>query len=234
MKLFKKLAVRVAVLASLAAAGGSASAQGIPVYDNLGFVNSLQQVISWGNQAQQMISQIQHLQQQFQQLQQMTNVLDGARQLGSILNDPSIASVLPPEIQDSNRMLQAGFSTGQLADIQNFMNTFGVRNSMNGNPLTTGQGAANSLAKIQAMLKSAQSRAQQARQLASRVDSSSDTKSSLDLANRNIIETATATNQLTQTVATIEAERKSDELRTLAEDQSDMESILTRIRARRH
>lgn len=191
---------------------------GIPVLDGANLVNSIQQVLAWAQQAQDMIDQINKLQEQYQQLQTMTTKLDGIRNLGSILNDPAIRAALPPEMRDSTQLLlnPAALATSQ-ANLNQILSSFGVNTT--GNP-KAGQAAADTLGRVQQILASTQTRGTQLAKLASRVDSTADAKDSLDMVNRNVLEAASINNQMTQTIATLEAARQAAELKRIADDQA--------------
>lgn len=190
---------------------------GIPVIDGANLAQAIQEVLAWGQQAQQMVDQLQQLQQQYQQLQTMTTKLEGIRNLGTILNDPSIRASLPPEMRDAAQLLinPSALATSQ-ANLNQILNSFGIDNSRNP---TAGQAAADSLGRTQQILASAESRSTQLAQLAARVDSTVDAKDSLDMVNRNVLEAANINNQMMQTMAALEAARQAAELKRLAENQ---------------
>lgn len=190
---------------------------GIPVIDAAALTQQIQQVVSWVQQFQQMQDQFNKLQQQFQQMQTMTTKLDGARSLGSILNDPAIRAALPPEIRDSAQLLlnPSALGTSQ-ANINGILGSFGVSTAIDAN---AGKQPADVLGKAQAILTSAQQRQTQLQNLASRVDGSVDAKESLDLLNRNTLEVASITNQQIQTQASLEAARQATELANIARNQ---------------
>lgn len=196
---------------------------GVPTIDAANLVNSIQQVLAWAQQAQDMISQINQLQQQYQQLQTMTTKLEGIRNLGTILNDPAIRDVLPPDMRDSSRLLldPAALVTSQ-DNLNQILTSFGV--SRNANP-NAGVAAADALGRVQQILASTQTRNTQLSQLASRVDTTVDAKDSLDMMNRNVLEAASVSNQMTQTMASLEAARQAIELKRLAENQAYFENV---------
>jgi type IV secretion system protein VirB5 len=190
---------------------------GIPVFDAAALTQQLQQLVSWGQQFQQMGDQFNKLQEQFQQMQTMTNKLDGARSLGSILNDPSINAVLPPEMRNAAQLLLNPSALGTSpANIDAILASFGVSNTVNA---TAGKQNADILGKAQSILTSTQQRQTQLQNLASRVDSSADAKESIDLLNRNVLEIAHITNQQIQTQASLEAARQATELANIARNQ---------------
>ncbi|MGP3508414.1 type IV secretion system protein [Paracidovorax citrulli] len=188
---------------------------GVPVIDAANLANTAQQVIAWAQQAQDMIAQINKLQQQFQQLQTMTSKLEGIRNLGTILNDPQISAMLPPEMRDASRLLldPKALATSQ-ANLEQILGSFGITG--NGN---AGKSAADTFGRAQQILASTQSRAAQLAQLANRVNTTSDAKDSLDMVNRNVLESASINNQMMQTMASLEAARQATEMKRLADDQ---------------
>jgi type IV secretion system protein VirB5 len=190
---------------------------GIPVIDAAALTQQIQQVVSWVQQFQQMQDQFNKLQQQFQQMQTMTNKLDGARSLGSILNDPAIKAALPPEMQNAAQLMLNPSALGTSpANISGILASFGVSTSVNAN---AGKQLADTLGKAQAILTSAQQRQTQLQNLAARVDGSVDAKESMDLLNRNTLEVASITNQQIQTQASLEAARQATELANIARNQ---------------
>lgn len=218
----------------LALAGGlgitTVHATGIPVIDVANLANSIQQVIAWGGQSGQMVEQIQQYAQQIQQMQNMTTKFDAARNLGTILNNPAIRSMLPPEMQNANQILSSAISGNQQAAVNSILAAYSIPTTANPQ---LGQGSALMISNMQSVMASGQARQAQLDQLASRVDSSPDAKSSLDLLNRNVIESANASNQLMQTIASIEANREASRLRDIANDRARMDAILAAQRASR-
>lgn len=198
---------------------------GIPVIDAANLANSIQQVIAWGRQAQDMINQLNQLQQQFAQLQTMTTKLDGIRNLGSILNDPNIVAALPPEMRNATQLLvnPSALATSQ-ANLNQILASFGVSTAVNPN---AGQVQADTIGRMQQILASAQTRNTQLTQLASRVDTTPDAKASLDMVNRNVLEAASINNQMTQTMAALEAARQAAELKRIADDQTYFNNVKT-------
>lgn len=204
---------------------------GIPVIDGTNLAQQIQQVISWGQQARQMIDQINQLQQQFQQLQTMTTKLDGARALGTILNDPSVQAALPPEMRNATQLLlnPAALATSQ-ANLNQILASFGVDTTAHA---SAGRAVADTLGRAQQILASAQARGTQLQQLAARVDTTADAKESLDMVNRNILETANINNQMMQTMASLEAARQAADLQRLSEQQQYYNSARTAAAAPR-
>ena len=205
---------------------------GIPVIDGANLANSILQVLAWGQQAEDMINQFHQLEAQFSQLQTMTTKLDGIRNLGTILNDPTIQSVLPADMRDSTQLL---LHPQQLvtspAAINGILASFGVDTSTIPN---AGQVQADTIGRMQQILTSAQTRATQLASLASRVDGTTDAKESLDMVNRNVLEAASINNQMQQTMASVEAAKQAADLKKLADSQAYYSNVKTGASAPLH
>lgn len=198
---------------------------GIPVIDGANLAQQIQQVVSWVQQYQQMADQFNKLQQQFQQMQAMTRTLDGGRGLGSILQNPAIVNALPPEMRNAAQLLAnpSGLSSSPAA-IGNVLASFGITQT---GIVSAAQGNADALTRAQAILASTQQRQTQLQSLGLRVDGAVDAKESLDLLNRNTLESASIQNQTMQTMATLEAARQQQELAQKARDQQLAQSQRT-------
>lgn len=96
-KTLKKFAASAVV--SLGLLGGNAAHAGIPVIDVAALTQALQQVIAWGQQYGQMAEQYQQMLQQYQQLVQQYNAVTGTRNLGDILNNPTLQQAVPSGTQ---------------------------------------------------------------------------------------------------------------------------------------
>lgn len=196
---------------------------GIPVIDGANLAQAIQEVMAWGQQAQQMLDQIRKMEQQYQQAQAMTQKLDGARFLGTILNDPNINLALPPEMRDARQLLlnPSALSTSP-ANLSQILSAFGINAALDPN---AGKVHADAFGRAQQILSSAQSRQTQLQALASRVDTTMDAKESLDLMNRNTLEAANINNQAIQTSAAMEAARQAAELNQIARQQALSEAM---------
>lgn len=191
---------------------------GIPVFDATAIAQQIQQVVAWGQQYQQMVDQITRLQQQYQQLQTMTATLDGGRGLGTILQNPLIANQLTPEFRNAAALLLNPTATSvSLANITATLAAFGVDTTLDPQ---AGRSAADGFGRAQSILASAETRAAQLQALATQVNTAPDAKSSLDLMNRNVLETANINNQMLQTMAALEASKQAEQLRLAARQQN--------------
>ena len=110
------------LLASLALVSVGKANAGIPVIDVANLVNSLQQVIAWGEQYGQMAEQIASLQQQYQQAVQQYQSLNGIRGMGSLVNNPALRKYLPDDWQSTMNLLsepgQYGGLSGSISQIR--------------------------------------------------------------------------------------------------------------------
>jgi len=225
--MFNRAFISCLISASALLAPLTASA-GIPVIDATSVAQQIQQVVAWGQQAQQMMQQITQLQNQLTQLQTITNKLDGARSLGTILQDPSIRSALPSEFTDSSQLLLnpsgRSASTQQLDSV---LSSFGIDTTQNPN---LARANADGFVRAQQVLTSTQARQNQTQQLAARVDNSADSKSSIDLLNRNTLELADIVNTQTQAQARYEAARHAQEMEDKARTEQRKRAMAAGLR----
>ena len=215
----KQLLVSAGLALSMTGFTGSANA-GIPVIDLANLAQAVQEIIAWGKQAADMAQQYTQLKQQYTQTVTMTAKLDGARSLGSILNNPAINLALPPEMQNAPLiLLSPTATTSNPTAISNMISAFAITVPSGGNAQVNS--LADQLLKSQGILQSAQTRGTQITQLGSRIDSSADIKEATDLVARTQLENARITNTLAQQLALQELNRKQDEMRRIAYSQAE-------------
>jgi type IV secretion system protein VirB5 len=211
-------------LASLAlglgiSVGSMPAHAGIPVFDAGNFTDVVANIMRWLQQVQDWQQQLNQMQAQLTQAQTMTAKLDGARSLGSILNNPAIQSALPPELQNAASILMNPTGlTSSSAAISNLLSSYGITVPATG--IAKGSQLADILLKNQSLLQSAQQRETQLTQLASRVDTAADAKESSDLVARNTIENGRIMNSLVQALAMQEVSRQQVELQVIAKGQA--------------
>jgi type IV secretion system protein VirB5 len=213
---------------SLCLFGASAPAHaGIPVIDVANLIQSILEVVAWLQQAKDMVDQIEEAKNMVQEakntvagIQTTISKLDGMRNLGSILNDPTIRSALPAEIQNPlSVLLSPNGVTSNGAALSNVLASFGV--TVPAGTTTKATAAADMLLKSQAMLQSAQTREGQLTQLASQVDAAPDAKASSDLVARNTIENGRILNTLIQQLAAQDLAKQQEELRAMSAFQAE-------------
>lgn len=215
----KKLVVSVGFAFSMTGFSAPANA-GIPVIDFANLAQAIQEIIAWGQQAADMAAQYTQLQQQYTQAVTMTTKMDGARNLGSILNNPAIRTALPSEMRNAASILVSPTATtSNPTAISNMVSAFGITVPAGGNAQVNG--IADQLLKSQGILQSAQTRETQITQLGARIDSSADIKAATDLVARTQLENARITNSLAQQLALQELNRKQDEMRRIAAEQAN-------------
>lgn len=211
--------------------GASAPAHaGIPVIDVANLVQSIMEVLAWYQQAQDMINQIQEAKNTVAGIKTTISKLDGARNLGSILNDPNIRGNLPPEMQNAAGILMNPTAvTASPASVANVLAAFGITVPATG--VTPGTEAAAGLLKNQSLLQSAQTREAQLAQLAAQVDAAPDQKSSTDLVSRTNIENANIMNTLIQTLAAQDLARQQAQMRRIAASQAEQARLVAFLAA---
>lgn len=112
MKRIKKLFGIFAVIIGVTLSNGAQA--GIPVIDAASVAQQIQQVVAWGKQYTQMYQQYQQMQQQYQSL-------NGARGMGSLVNNPALRQYLPADYQS---ILNSGY--GSSAAIRAAYKKFGI------------------------------------------------------------------------------------------------------------
>jgi type IV secretion system protein VirB5 len=162
-----------------------------------------------------MVQSLQAYADQLKQAKTMTQKLDGLRGLGTILNDPSVFAMLPPEMRNTAQLLYspAAYST-DINAINNILSSFGLNGSQV-NQSGIG-GYADAIGRAQQIISSTGYRRAQIDRLAQRVNTSADAKDSLDMMNRNTLEVAKINNDLVGAMAAMDAAKQSAELKRVA------------------
>jgi type IV secretion system protein VirB5 len=178
----------------------SPSAQaGIPVIDGANLAQSVQQVISWGQQAQQMAQQIQTQIQQLQQAQQMFESMNGMRGMAGLLQNPALKNYLPSDWQQVYSGVMSGQYSGISGAAQDIMNATKIVAGMESQ---LRQFSVNKAATDKAMGMQAfsmmQQRLQQLLGLTQAIDSATDPKAIADLQARIAGEQAAIQNEQTK------------------------------------
>lgn len=193
---------------------------GIPVIDVANLAQAIMEVLAWVQQAQDMIAQIQEAKNTVSGIQTTISKLDGARNLGSILNDPTIKSALPSEMQNAVGVLMSPNGvTANAAAMSSVLAAFGITVPATG--ITKGTELADMFLKNQAMLQSAQTREAQLAQLAVKVDGAADAKASSDLVARSTLENAQIMNTLIQQLAAQDMAKQQADMRAIGASQAE-------------
>lgn len=98
-----------------------AAAQGIPVHDNLQYLQMIQQVTNSGSQIEKAVQQIEQLEKTYDQLQtsyQSFSHITNAASVASLLNDTAVRNLLPAEARDMATLLSGNTSaTGAIGTL---------------------------------------------------------------------------------------------------------------------
>jgi type IV secretion system protein VirB5 len=187
----------VAAIAAGALLSGNALSQGIPVIDAANLMNSVQQVLAWGQQFEQMKNQI-------SQQQQMYNAMNGSRGLGSLLNNPALKNALPVEWQSVYTSLQYGGYAGLTGSAKAIRDASKIVScdSMTGQSLKLCNQEMNKPAQDKAYAQdayaSAQARVSQIEGLTREINNTTDQKSIAELNARIAAEQAAIQNEQTK------------------------------------
>lgn len=187
MKNFRLLAIAAAIAASPAAhAQWTVNVNS----DIPATINQIQTMAQWAKQYENMIQQINHLKSQY-------NAITGVRNLGQILNDPSLRSYLPDEWAGIYSKVTSGSLVGlsssakAIALAEGFGTATGARKRQQD---VLASNKAMTMAAYDASLK----RLQNINSLMEQANAQSDMKGAADLANRMAAENAMIQNEQTR------------------------------------
>jgi len=186
MKIYKL--ARVGMVAFLAASAPAFAITVSVIADAPAKVNQVQTMAQWAKQYQQMLSQIKGLQQQYA-------AMTGLRNLGQIMNDPSLRNYLPEEWAGIYNKLQTGnypSITGRAKTI--FSNEGFDSTAVGGRKRQQDVMVANKAMTMEAY-KATEARLQNINALMAKANAQQDTKGAADLANRMAAEQAMIQNE---------------------------------------
>lgn len=212
--MIKKLVSLLAFVASFSANAG------IPVIDAGSIAQAMQQVAAWQQQYQQMTQQI-------QQLTAQINAVTGARNLGSILNNPNIQTALPQEYRDITRLLNGGQLSAAPAVLKGITDAYGLDLSSSPDAF---QNEAQTLADAREKQNSRAEQAQAIKDLADQVNGLADLKESSDMVNRNLIELQRIMLAQIQRTDLAEAKAAADKLREAAASQARIKTLVNSLK----
>lgn len=208
-----KQAVAAVGMVVMVVAGPAAKteATGIPVIDSANLVQSVLQALAW-------IQQLQQMQQQILQAQQQISAITGSRNMGSLLNNLTMAGVVPSDVNAVYQAIRSGGVYGLTAAAQIIRNNRMLYNceGKTGDALRICQNMLNQTPQSQAYYANTyqmlEGRMHQIKALMDRLNTTDDEKASLDLNGRIAAEQAQVsndTNRIMTMKALIEAEDKA-------------------------
>jgi type IV secretion system protein VirB5 len=186
-------------------------AAGIPVIDTANLVQSIVQALAW-------IQQFQQMQQQILQADQQIRAIMGSRNMGSLLNNLTLAGVVPSDVNAVYHAIRSGGVHGLTAAAQIIRHNRMIYNceGKTGDALRICQNMLNQTPQSQAYYANTYQmllgRMQQIRALTSRINTTEDEKGILELNGRIAAEQAQVsndTNRILTMKSMIEAEEKA-------------------------
>ena len=186
-------------------------AGGIPVIDTANLVQSIVQALAW-------IQQFQQMQQQILQAEQQINAIVGSRNMGSLMNNLTLAGVVPSDVNAVYHAIRSGGDQGLTAAAQIIRHNRMIYNceGKTGDALRICQNMLNQTPQSQAYYANTYQmllgRMQQIRALTTRINQTQDEKGILELNGRIAAEQAQVsndTNRILTMKSMIEAEEKA-------------------------
>ncbi|WP_413936134.1 type IV secretion system protein [Nitrospira sp. BLG_1] len=188
-----------------------ANSTGIPVIDTANLVQSIVQALAW-------IQQFQQMQQQILQAEQQINAIVGSRNMGSLMNNLTLAGVVPSDVNAVYHAIRSGGVQGMTAAAQIIRHNRMIYNceGKTGDALRICQNMLNQTPQSQAYYANTYQmllgRMQQIRALTTRINQTEDEKGILELNGRIAAEQAQVsndTNRILTMKSMIEAEEKA-------------------------
>jgi len=188
-----------------------AHSTGIPVIDMANLVQSLLQALAW-------IQQFQQMQQQILQADQQIHAIMGSRNMGSLMNNLTLAGVVPSDVNAVYQAIRFGGVQGLTAAAQIIRHNRMIYNceGKTGDALRICQNMLNQTPQSQAYYANTYQmllgRMQQIRALTTRINQTEDEKGILELNGRIAAEQAQVsndTNRILTMKSMIEAEEKA-------------------------
>jgi type IV secretion system protein VirB5 len=212
MSRVKRTCVAIALLGMvLTGSTAKTEASGIPVIDTANLVQSVLQALAW-------IQQFQQMHQQIVQADQQIHAIMGSRNMGSLLNNLTLAGVVPSDVNAVYHAIRSGGVQGLTAAAQIIRHNRMLYNceGKTGDALRICQNMLNQTPQSQAYYANTyqmlMGRMQQIRALTSRINQTEDAKEILELNGRIAAEQAQVsndTNRIMTMKSMIEAEEKA-------------------------
>ncbi len=208
-----KRTVIVMIFALMVVLGPDPKSQagGIPVIDTANLVQSIVQALAW-------IQQFQQMQQQILQAEQQINAIVGSRNMGSLMNNLTLAGVVPSDVNAVYHAIRSGGVQGLTAAAQIIRHNRMIYNceGKTGDALRICQNMLNQTPQSQAYYANTYQmllgRMHQIRALTTRINQTEDEKGILELNGRIAAEQAQVsndTNRILTMKSMIEAEEKA-------------------------
>jgi type IV secretion system protein VirB5 len=185
-----------------------ATAQGIPVHDEVQYLQIIQQVTNSGTQIEKAVTQIQQLETTYNSLSKITN----AAGVAALLNNTAVRNLLPPEVSSMSTLLSGNTSaTGAIGTLaKQYQQQYalpataadgtsyggGVNDAYASYLKAVNGGAANMMALGSNTLAISNQRTTGLTDLQNQISSAKDPKDVMDLNVRASVENAQATNDL--------------------------------------
>ena len=208
----KRTVIAMAVVGLLVVSPASkAHSTGIPVVDMANLVQSMLQALAW-------IQQFQKMQQQILQADQQIHAIMGSRNMGSLMNNLTLAGVVPSDVNAVYQAIRFGGVQGLTAAAQIIRHNRMIYNceGKTGDALRICQNMLNQTPQSQAYYANTYQmllgRMQQIRALTTRINQTEDEKGILELNGRIAAEQAQVsndTNRILTMKSMIEAEEKA-------------------------
>ena len=212
MSRVKLTVIAMAVVGLLVVSPASkAHSTGIPVVDMANLVQSMLQALAW-------IQQFQQMQQQILQADQQIHAIMGSRNMGSLMNNLTLAGVVPSDVNAVYQAIRFGGVQGLTAAAQIIRHNRMIYNceGKTGDALRICQNMLNQTPQSQAYYANTYQmllgRMQQIRALTTRINQTEDEKGILELNGRIAAEQAQVsndTNRILTMKSMIEAEEKA-------------------------
>ncbi len=212
MSRMKRTVIAMAVVGLLVVSPASkAHSTGIPVVDMANLVQSMLQALAW-------IQQFQQMQQQILQADQQIHAIMGSRNMGSLMNNLTLAGVVPSDVNAVYQAIRFGGVQGLTAAAQIIRHNRMIYNceGKTGDALRICQNMLNQTPQSQAYYANTYQmllgRMQQIRALTTRINQTEDEKGILELNGRIAAEQAQVsndTNRILTMKSMIEAEGKA-------------------------
>ena len=184
------LGIVIAIFAGLGSGYAPKAQAGIPVIDVANLAQAIENMVAWAQQYQQMA-------QQYQQMRQHYEAITGARNLGTILNNPALRQVVPGDLVDLYNAVHYGNMSAAAREIRDLRKIYDCEDR-EGDEQVRCRAVLNVNSQSQALarqaLETATGRVDQIEALMERINATEDPKAISELQARLQAETAQVAN----------------------------------------